>query len=153
MEYDRRANKVKPEETREIGSVLERLRLERSGQAELVEVLETLSDTASRFDRELVPECCLSDDGTQTTNHWSGTLDEIREHLGRELTEAEVTVLSLSRCFGPCPALQDKDTAVIMGRLWPEGNNCGLRLEWKYLAEKLGRYVEEIVDRPLESIA
>jgi hypothetical protein len=89
-----------------------------------------------------VPEMGLDDAGNPTP-HWSATLDAIKAEwpcyfdAGRCTNELLVTCLSLSRCFGPTPFLDDETAKAVLDALWPEGNPCGLYLEWDQLAERL----------------
>jgi hypothetical protein len=41
----------------------------------------------------------------QWSAHWGECKDAMEDHLGRPLTAAEVTCLSLTRCWGPLPLL------------------------------------------------
>ena len=84
-----------------------------------------------------VPNGCLSDDGRQYIFHWSGTKKEIEDFLERKMTEEEITVLSISRAYGPTPSLSDEEVIQMMDRLFPKGNPYGIAYEWKELLEKL----------------
>ena len=77
------------------------------------------------------------DDNGEPTNHWSATLDTMVEHLGRKLTEAEVTLLSLSRAWGPMPAIDMAERQEVLEAIWPHGNSCGLRMSWEDLRDAL----------------
>lgn len=77
-----------------------------------------------------IAECAYEGDLCIETNHWSATLDVVKEQLGRRLTDEELTVLSLSRSFGPTPFLTDAETVAITAALWPEGNGAGNRYSW-----------------------
>lgn len=77
------------------------------------------------------------DDNDRESNHWSATLDVMREELGRDLTDVEITCLSLSRCYGPLPCIEEKDYQAVWLHLWPEGNPRGLRHDWSDLADML----------------
>ena len=69
-------------------------------------------------------------------NHWSGTLAQMKQEL-RQITPEEIGCLSLSRCYGPVPSVNGELAQELMTYLWPDGNNCGLRMEWADLAERL----------------
>lgn len=58
-------------------------------------------------------------------NHWTGAKDALERSIGRRLTAEEITVLSLSLCFGPTPALSDEERMAALAELWPTGNPCG----------------------------
>lgn len=83
------------------------------------------------------PSYCMSDDGTQESNHWAGTMCAMEKHLERKLTADEVTCLSLSRGYGPTPSLGQADRFMLMEHLWPGPNSTGMRYEWDYLANQL----------------
>ena len=81
------------------------------------------------------PCCVFENDGPD--GHWSGTIDLMTESLGRDLTDLEITALSLSRYFGPTPAINEHVAREIFVSIWPEGNPCGYWLDWYQLAERL----------------
>lgn len=91
-----------------------------------------LARVARQFAENGVPDCAW-DDGREN-NSWSATKEEMEIFLGRDLTDEEITVLSLSRGFGPTQWLSDK---TLVTKLWPEGNPKGVRYEWALLAEAL----------------
>jgi hypothetical protein len=82
-----------------------------------------------------VPESTMSDDGSQVTGHWSGTKDDMERSIGRKLDPIEVTILSLSRRYGPTPLLNNEESAELLSTIWPEGNNTGNWLGWSELLE------------------
>lgn len=102
----------------------------------LTVILKALSEVAESLGRMNVPEFCHDDDGCEN-NHWTGTRDEMVVALGRRLLDMEVTVLSLSRAFGPIPSIPNGSEQPIWDALFPNGNECGCRLGWQELAEKL----------------
>ena len=53
---------------------------------------QNLIQICDKFAELGISEDCWSDDGSQRTNHWTGTLDEVRKDLGRDLTDEEITV-------------------------------------------------------------
>jgi len=125
--------------------------------AEKEGVLIVLIETSKKFWEEGIPCSCMTDEQEPYTDpetgqyyipepeesgHWSGTLKEIKESLGRELTEPEVTVLSISRNFGPMPLLKDTEIQQISQFLFPKGNGSGQWYQWYQLAEKL----QELLD-------
>lgn len=97
---------------------------------------DALIECCERLDALGIVGWCMDDNGHEN-NHWSGTLAAMREHLGRQLTDEEITCLSLSRAFGPTPCVSDDDTQSLWGVLWPEGNPRGLRYDWGELAHRL----------------
>ncbi len=92
-----------------------------------------LADCCDALEEANVSESYWGDDGGES-NHWSATMGAMKEDLGRGLTDEEITVLSLSRCYGPTPSLQDH---ALMGQLWPSGNPKGQRMGWATLAARL----------------
>lgn len=80
---------------------------------------------------------CIYDEMLREDNHWSGTAAEMADQLGRPLTAEETTVLSLSRAFGPLPALTEAEGRTLITRLWPKGNDAGLRYPWAELSAAL----------------
>ncbi len=77
----------------------------------------------------------VSSSGIEGDNNWSETKAEMELDLGRPLNDEEVTLLSLSRAFGPIPSF--KNGVDPTSRLWPKGNPSGLRYDWDQLAEEL----------------
>lgn len=91
------------------------------------------------------PACCWVESdilGGGQSAHWGGTLDAVREHLGRRLTEAELTALSLSRAYGPTPLLNDNTARSLIDWLFPDGNGRGEWYEWDELARKIIAWTE-----------
>ena len=84
-----------------------------------------------------VPTGCISDDGKQYTFHWSGTKASIEAFLWRDMTDDEITILSLSRAYGPTPSLTDDEVVSIMDKLFPKGNPYGIVYEWEELLNEL----------------
>lgn len=97
-----------------------------------LKTLVLLAETAEAL-YGVAPGGCTDEDGN-VSGHWSGTKAEMEAVLGRRLTPAEVTVLSLTRCFGPLPLIEgewDNPTwKPLFHALWPEGNGSGLYMEW-----------------------
>ena len=62
------------------------------------------------------------------TCHWSEAKHLIEEKLQRKLKEHEITILSLSLCFGPMPILNEKQQEIAVKKLWPEGNPLGFAI-------------------------
>jgi hypothetical protein len=58
------------------------------------------------------------------------------------MSPEEVTLLSLSRYFGPTPVLSDVMAQEVMAFVWPDGNLGGDGLDWMELAEDLDKFVE-----------
>lgn len=112
-------------------------------------MLITLIDTAKKLAAEGVPCDCLADDESSRSNHWTGTKDAMESFLGRDLSPEEVTVLSLSRHYGPTPCLGN--AAPVLRRLWPEGNPHGLRYEWSDLIEEFDRLEMEAAGKDSEA--
>ena len=95
-----------------------------------------LIECCNRLSQNNISASCWTDDMTEETGHWSGTLAVMKYELGRSLTDAEVTCLSLGRAFGPCPNLEDNK---LMDAIWPNGNGCGSWYEWHDLAEMISK--------------
>lgn len=100
---------------------------------ELIIAVATITETLNNLHENAVPAFCMSDDDCQVTGHWGGTKDVMEENLGRYLTKAEITCLSLTRCFGPTPTITDDEALAIIGQVWPNGNSNGSWLTWKEL--------------------
>lgn len=96
-------------------------------------VLNSLVAAARRPIEAGIPETCFDGD-----NHWGATKEEMELSLDRDLNDEEITLLSLSRAFGPTPSFgDDRDAQIALRRLWPNGNPTGLRYDWEQLAEEL----------------
>jgi hypothetical protein len=91
-----------------------------------------------------LPAFCWEDSeiGDKPSGHWSGTLAAIEE-AGGEITPALITILSLSRFFGPTPLLSPRAGASLMRWVFPNRNDCGGWAEWESLAETLLRLQED----------
>ena len=96
----------------------------------MLSVLVRLVAVARRLANEGVPSAAA--DGH---NNWSATKEAMESFLGRPLTNEEITLLSVSRAFGPTPLLEAEWGTI--QRLWPNGNGQGLRYDWKQLTEEL----------------
>jgi len=73
----------------------------------------------------------------KNSGHWSTVAACLREHFGRELTPEEVTLLSLSRDFGPTPCLDTESRQSLFNVLWPQGNPPGAYHTWEEMKELL----------------
>lgn len=69
--------------------------------------------------------------------HHHGTRLAMEWMLDRDLTDLELTCLSLGRCYGATPSLTTDERSALLGQLWPERNHCGEWLEWENLAESI----------------
>jgi hypothetical protein len=107
--------------------------------------IKKMIEVAEDFYFQQIPSFCLTDENEndiqREDNHWSGTLDEIKGKLNRNLTDEEMTLFSLSRCFGPTPSLSDEESKIIGRFIWPNGNNTGIRYDWDDLSEKLSEFI------------
>lgn len=52
--------------------------------------------------------CGENSEGDSIWNHWTATVEFIRMHMCRSLTDREITELSVSLSFGPTPLLSDE---------------------------------------------
>lgn len=101
-----------------------------------------LRDRALWFAEDNVPSYCRNEKGNKS-GHWSSTLDEMRKAYSADtcdlvIDEAAVTLLSLSRAYGPMPFLADaEEETPLMKQLWPNGNPARNWLSWETLAKKL----------------
>ena len=109
---------------------------DRHSRAAKVMKAHRLVDELIGLDDKGIPCYCLDKDGKEC-NHWSGTKEDMEVCLGRGLYDEEVTLLSLSRCFGPSPVLSDEEWKVLLEWLWPDGNRFGLRKEWRDILTEL----------------
>ena len=111
-----------------------------------IKTLMGIATAAKWWSKEDFPSHFIDDDGNEN-NHWSGTWEEFKDYFGsRGLPESRemcLTLLSLSRCYGPTPLLGDSEAKDVMEYLWPKGNPCGLRLEWGALNAKLVEYINQ----------
>jgi len=98
-------------------------------------------NAAVNLDKLDAPPCCWGDEDEQPDGHWSGTLGEMKEELGRELSDLEITCLSLTRNWGPTPALDDEEAVLVLEHLWPEGNAVGSWMDWIEMGEKMAELV------------
>ena len=96
---------------------------------EVIEVCRALEDA------DISSACYI--EGHGESFDWTGTLHQMQEDLGRKCTQGEVTALSLSRNFGPVPAIPDNDQEEVLFQCWPRGNPRGWRHSWGDLAAKL----------------
>lgn len=102
--------------------------------------LKKLVATARNMHRKNVPTCFWCEESNSQSGHWSSTLDEIKSAIDRRLTEEEITVFSLSRCYGPTPLLTEVDRDELLRYLWPQGNGSGSWYEtYENLADVLDR--------------
>jgi hypothetical protein len=69
--------------------------------------------------------------------HWTGTMLDMRSALGRDLTDCEITVLSLGRCYGPTPLLSPAEKESLIKSIWPDSNGWGGWMEWQELADEI----------------
>jgi hypothetical protein len=99
--------------------------------------IKKIVEISEQFFSVGAPAFCWSDNKSQTSNHWSGTKEEMENFFRRQLSPEEVTVLSISRCWGPTPSLKEEEAIEILNFLWPEGNAAGQRLKWDDLSQKL----------------
>lgn len=97
-------------------------------------VLANLARVAQRLADDEIPTCDWDDDDRED-NNWTATKAEMELCLGRSLNDEEVTLLSLSRAFGPTPSFNNGVDPT--SRLWPNGNPRGLRYDWDQLVEEL----------------
>ena len=95
-------------------------------------VLSSLVSVARRLVETGIPTTGPCED-----SHWSETKEEMELYLLRDLNDEEITLLSLSRAFGPTPLLTETMAAETIRRLWPNGNPEGLRYDWDQLVEEL----------------
>jgi len=79
------------------------------------------------------------------TGHWTATAQNMAARLKRRLTEAEVTLLSLSRGWGPLPWFGDNWRNPIVIEIWSSPNHSGDWLEW----EEMGEILEYLLEREL----
>lgn len=99
---------------------------------QMLAVLVQLASVARRFVVNGVP--VASTDGN---NDWTATKISMETYLRRPLRDEEITLLSISRGFGPTPLLQEWN---VIRRLWPNKNVQGSRYDWDQLVEELFRF-------------
>ncbi len=99
-------------------------------------IYRKLIETCNDLTAKSIPGWC-GEPEEGGTNHWSGTYDVMREKLARPLTDEEVSVLSLSRAYGPLPSVPESVRQQLIDHLWPRGNPRGLRMDWVDLANRL----------------
>jgi len=105
-------------------------------------LLRRIAATAAAMAAAKLPACWIDEDFVEH-GHWSSLEGLLREEvLKRRLSDAEITCLSLSRNFGPTPALPDELTAKISRKLFPKGNNTGGWFGWQELADAIGRMAD-----------
>jgi hypothetical protein len=93
-----------------------------------------------------MPESILTTDG-KISGHWSETKEKMEDSNWTKLNPIEVTILSLSRNFGPTPLLNYEERMELFSTIWPVGNNNGNDwLGWVELMEVILRKL------PLNSI-
>ena len=69
---------------------------------------------------------------------WNKILDKATKIIGNKLTDTELTCLSLSRCFGPMPAISCVfEKELILNHIWPTRNPNNGFIDWLYLAKKI----------------
>lgn len=67
----------------------------------------------------------------QPTGHWTATVSAMAARLGRRLTDAEVTLASLTRGWGPLPWFDGEWRHPLVMEVWPHTNHSGDWLEWE----------------------
>lgn len=77
----------------------------------------------------------------QKTGHWTALLDEVKGLFERPLTGEEITILSLSRDFGPTPALENEEAQELFQFLFSDRNSTGIWYEWDELGEALKAFL------------
>lgn len=101
-------------------------------------VIERLAKLCFSWHRRKVPCCAMN--GTWDRER---TLDEIEEYFrSRYLPDDEMTILSLSRQYGPTPSLLSKQAAEIYGWICTT-EPLERYLTWQELGEKLYRYAHK----------
>lgn len=104
-------------------------------------VIERLAKLCFSWHRRKVPCCAMN--GTQEEWDRERTLDEIEEYFrSRYLSDDEMTILSLSRQYGPTPSLLSKQAAEIYGWICTT-EPLERYLTWQELGEKLYRYAHK----------
>jgi hypothetical protein len=76
------------------------------------------------------------------TGHWTATAQNMAARLKRRLTEAEVTLLSLSRGWGPLPWFSGEWRHPTVALIWTSPNHSGDWLEWEEMGEILQYLLE-----------
>jgi hypothetical protein len=109
----------------------------REFQLPMLEQLSTLCYAAQVLRDLDVPS--VADDGS---SHWTKTQEAMQVSLGRRMTDEEVTCLSLTRRYGPMPALSEDIRAHVCAYLFQTeqanyGLACGGSIGWKSLDERL----------------
>lgn len=80
------------------------------------------------------------EEGKETWNNFSGALEELKEKMS--VGPAEVTLLSLSKGFGPTPLLDDTLAKEAMKKLWPTGNKTGIVKSPDSVIEKISEILQ-----------
>lgn len=101
--------------------------------------LQKLVVVADQLNAAGIPSCCYEDDGVRESAHWHGTLDNMKAALGRNLTEEEITLLSLSRAYGPSPAVADVAARAVIDSLFHDGT--GRYYTWAYMKQHISKIV------------
>lgn len=100
-----------------------------------------LASVAHSLEDMSVPFLCESDDGEQLSNHWSETKDAMEEELEGFLDSYQITLLSLSRLFGPMPEVDEEEHEHLLSFLRKE-NPIPITgaMRWVDLAHALENY-------------
>jgi hypothetical protein len=77
--------------------------------------------------------------------NWTATVCAVRDHLGRRLTDAEVTLVSLTRGWGPLPWFSGEWRHPLILEIWSSPNHLGGWLEW----EEMGEILQYLLEREL----
>ncbi len=117
-----------------------------SNQIAFCEILDTLRKLAESNAPTMAFVISDDDQSGQWTTHWTETRDAMEDHLGRPLTPAELTCLSMTRCHGPLPLLDDSmspsQVTEMFKLCWPECfqphfTGVHVALEWLELESRL----------------
>lgn len=118
-----------------------------SNKRNLVETLRGLVFLCQFLAEKQVPVFAWTEpeDGSSPVpcGNWTATVLAARNHLGRRLTDAEITLLSLSRGWGPLPWFSGEWRHPLVLEIWPSPNHLGGWLEW----EDLGYILQYMLEK------
>lgn len=120
--------------------------LENNSIDQIQDLIETMIGLHDRGVPYCMPEEQDEETGewTDPSGHWTGTIDEVKAHLGRDLTDREVTALSVTRDFGPMPELSEEARDWCEKQLFPYGNGRGAWWSWLDAADRLSTRLREL---------
>ena len=110
-----------------------------------INTLKSLAVLCQHMVENGVPSFGWTEETHEPISHWVATASAMEAKLGRPLNDAEVTLLSLSRGWGPLPWFNDWWKHPLVAKIWPEFNYQGVWYPWEEM-EKILLYLVEMAE-------